>query len=279
MVKAAQDQQDRRDLDLSDVQDALLSELAKSVYAQRTRELSPSDALGRAKVALAQATRLSYQRGSMAALSDLSVESHEIPATARIAGEDAARLRVTEQDQYLRDFLTDGSAGVESPAQLTEQASRWAHSLTAPYEEGYVTTSDQVTEARGTGVVYRWHLGDSEHCPKCLARDGHTFTTATLPGMPGDGGFGPTATVCDGGPRCACWVSIETPEGSILGASRSPSLARQKSMTGDEPEWLTEKPDFSQALRERDLQVAAQERQDAAIRERVPWTRHRSGPT
>jgi 8-oxo-dGTP pyrophosphatase MutT (NUDIX family) len=40
------------------------------------------------------------------------------------------------------------------------------------------------------------------NCGPCVARDGKTFSLKTLPGWPGDGGFG--GDICRGGPNCHC---------------------------------------------------------------------------
>lgn len=52
----------------------------------------------------------------------------------------------------------------------------------------------------------KWHSsGDSHVCELCAGRDGMLFTPATLPGFPGEGGFG---QLCAGGPQCRCWLEL-----------------------------------------------------------------------
>ena len=270
LVAAAQARLERRDTDLADVQAQLLGELADAVRAQEVRDLSPSAALGAARSALGEAVRASYHAGSLASMADLSVTVDELPGAARRAADKAAKLRVTEQSQFLRDFLTDASAGA-TPAELAQRASLWGDGLTAPYEQGFVDTSEAVGQARAEVMVYRWNLGDSEHCNLCLDRDGKTFTSATLPGFPGDGGFGSLATICLGGARCACWIGLEDAQGHVLGSTRRPSAARDISMGEDVPWMSGSRPDLAPQLEARDAQVAEQEAADAAIREKVPW--------
>lgn len=59
-----------------------------------------------------------------------------------------------------------------------------------------------------------WHVGEAEHCELCIDRDGEDFTFQTLPGYPGDGGFG--GPLCEGGPNCKCYLEYSEPESSPL---------------------------------------------------------------
>lgn len=52
----------------------------------------------------------------------------------------------------------------------------------------------------------KWHSsGDKHVCDLCADRDGLIFTPASLPGFPGEGGFG---QLCKGGPQCRCWLEL-----------------------------------------------------------------------
>jgi len=262
IVKQAQQHQDRRTNDLAGDQDHLLRSFSETVERLKAHQHSPADALGHLKHVLGTALRHAFHFGSLAAMSDLGIDPDEVPAQARIEAEKVAEHRMTEQEPYLRDYLTDAVSGTNTPAESANRASMWASSLVAPYEHAYVFTSGEIAASRGENYRYRWHLGDSEHCALCLQRDGKVFTRATLPGMPGDGGFGATATVCLGGPRCACWVSVETTTGQLIGQSQSPSIARLHAVTGQKPAWLTEKPDFSEQLATQDVNYARRDEED-----------------
>lgn len=57
----------------------------------------------------------------------------------------------------------------------------------------------------------RWQTTSAQPCVLCSARDGNVYNADTLPGWPGDGGFGGTSVtsasgtgICMGGPRCKC---------------------------------------------------------------------------
>ena len=66
------------------------------------------------------------------------------------------------------------------------------------------------------------------NCGPCVARDGKTFTIKTLPGFPGDGGFGgPGAlgqeNICEGGPLCKCSLEF-IQDGNVLGTYSNTQL-------------------------------------------------------
>lgn len=65
-------------------------------------------------------------------------------------------------------------------------------------------------------IAVRWHARPGA-CELCSARNGQLFTVGTLPGFPGDGGFGERATVCLGGPNCRCGLGYETVDPDDLG--------------------------------------------------------------
>lgn len=81
---------------------------------------------------------------------------------------------------------------------LPARTKLYGSTLTGAYEHGY----GQTVQSAHPDYEITWKLGETEHCPLCLARDGQTFTFETLPGWPGDGGFG--GPLCLGGPNCGC---------------------------------------------------------------------------
>lgn len=84
----------------------------------------------------------------------------------------------------------------------------YAGSVAQAYNEGYgLVTIGTATDP--DNIVVRWHAKPGA-CELCGPRDGELFTVGTLPGWPGDGGFGAEATICLGGPHCRCTLSYET---------------------------------------------------------------------
>lgn len=155
-----------------------------------------------AVAALAAAMAAAFKAGA-------AMAAEEAPASVDLDGFDDAdwdnrgQTAAEAQRPYLSGFADDVAAGM-SAAMMAARADLYAGSLSAGYEKGYVAqgtaTADVTDEPR---IV--WHLGDAEHCDLCSARDGQSYTAASLPGYPGDGGFG---DLCEGGVNCACTLEL-----------------------------------------------------------------------
>lgn len=109
-----------------------------------------------------------------------------------------------------RPYLTGLAAAVKTAEQNGTDPSTWlpprtklyGEGLNAAWHEGYGTAA----AAQEPDLKLVWRLGEAEHCELCLKRDGEEFTFKTLPGWPGDGGFG--GPICLGGPNCNCQVDL-----------------------------------------------------------------------
>ncbi|MER6075696.1 hypothetical protein ABT187_44455 [Streptomyces sp. NPDC001817] len=75
----------------------------------------------------------------------------------------------------------------------------------AAFETGYLATSIAAGGDDSQQYVIRHTDMSGDPCSLCLDRDGKAYTTDTLPGIPGAGGFGAT---CMGGPRCRCHLEV-----------------------------------------------------------------------
>ncbi len=56
-----------------------------------------------------------------------------------------------------------------------------------------------------------WHATSDDPCDLCAERDGQEFTLDTLPGWPGDGGFG---ELCEGAGNCHCYLEYQDADDS-----------------------------------------------------------------
>lgn len=90
--------------------------------------------------------------------------------------------------------------GVTPPAWIPTRSKLYAETLAGAGNAAYGKT----VETSQPQYKLVWRLGETEHCPLCIGRDGQEFTFDTLPGYPGDGGFG--GPICLGGPNCGCHV-------------------------------------------------------------------------
>ena len=119
-----------------------------------------------------------------------------------------------QESQQQTPFLTGlavallsaiGSDG-ESTASFGGRFGQYGAAAIQAYETGYGTT----TLASGSPGQYgiTWHVTSSKPCGPCSSRDGVTYTEQTLPGWPGDGGYGGSG-LCMGGPNCRCYLSYQ----------------------------------------------------------------------
>ncbi len=208
-----------------------------------------------AKKALSTHYQTAYLAGQGVAAQSLGSSAQPMPPALVL---DKANARADNVSPYLKDLANDAMAlGTPSApatyAQVQARSAGYGNSVTAAYEEGQVTSYPGATTsptsiddedapqatADGTPTGIRWVLGDAEHCDNCLELDGQIFTEETLPGYPGDGGFGQD-TLCSGGPNCACRVEFVSGD-DVLDQSAQPSVARQ-SMAGNAPTWASGAP-------------------------------------
>lgn len=112
-----------------------------------------------------------------------------------------AQQRAEQQRPYsmgmVQAAVNDAAmGGTEPPAWIQGRAKLYAETLAGASNCGYGET---VKTSEPQYKIF-WRLGETEHCPLCLERDGNEYTFESLPGYPGDGGFG--GPICLGGPNC-----------------------------------------------------------------------------
>lgn len=125
--------------------------------------------------------------------------SEDHPDTARI---DLSK-EATDRAEAQRGFLSGLIGAVVQGAGADDIGGRldlYGATLNGAWNAGYGMT---VENSHPTYEI-EWQLGSADHCKLCVDRAGKTFTFKTLPGWPGDGGFGGADAICLGGPRCAC---------------------------------------------------------------------------
>src|SRR5258707_10385775 len=128
----------------------------------------------------------------------LRVLAHATQAAAKAFGipelrEDVllgmAAQRAEEQRQYIIGMAAAVGAsdwnGTDPESWLPARTKLYGEGMSGVWHCGYGGTNN-AQEARSQIV---WRLGDAEHCPLCIQRDGKEFTFETLPRWPRDGGF------------------------------------------------------------------------------------------
>lgn len=129
-------------------------------------------------------------------------------------GDDVIQGLASRRAETQRPYLTGLASAVKNADQndtvpanwLPPRAKLYGEGLNAAWHEGYGNTA-QHSEP---DIKLVWRLGEAEHCPLCVARDGKEFTFKSIPNWPGDGGFGGmgNGAGCLGGPNCNCNVEL-----------------------------------------------------------------------
>lgn len=174
----------------------VVRQLARLIRGYRSGIIALPTAVDEAVAALAEGYREALESGSAAAMSD-----HGVP------GLDVIEELIEHESEFQRDYVLDLFRDMHdlSDAQLDARLDIYGETLTRAYNQGYGDAVDQVHP----DWEWTWHLGHTEHCDLCVMRDGQTYDYDDLPGWPGSSGFG--GPVCEGGPRCGCWLEAHPP--------------------------------------------------------------------
>lgn len=181
----------------------------------RDKQLSTAQATHEGQQILQDAyTEIYQQAADDATDQDLSTDD----ASQGIDWTGLAASRAATQGQYLMWMLA--AAGVVGSALnwLAARIDLYCQSLMGAYNQGF----GLAVQAANPTYTITWHLGEAEHCGLCIAREGKSYTFSSLPGWPGDGGFGGNDAICLGGQNCKCWLSYE--EGGVVLATGGNSL-------------------------------------------------------
>ncbi len=119
-----------------------------------------------------------------------------------------ATQRAQSQRTYLMGMLMAlAAAGPDGAKNIGSRLALYVRSLNTAYNTAYGKT----VQSDHPHYEIIWHLGAAEHCKLCVDRDGQVFTFDSMPGYPGDGGFGGSTALCLGGPNCHCSLEYREP--------------------------------------------------------------------
>lgn len=128
--------------------------------------------------------------------------------------EDSLLALALQRAEFQRPYITGMAAAVSNAERNGTDPESWLPARTNLYGEGTSAAWNQgygeTVKASKPDTKLVWRLGEAEHCPLCVARDGQEFTFETLPNWPGDGGFGGMGMGkgCLGGPNCNCHIDL-----------------------------------------------------------------------
>ena len=222
LVKRAQHHQDKRDAKLQALRTHVGTGLGRLVARVRQGVIGAPVFVDQGTQIITQAMQKATQMGADDAIAEYGDDGDTPPDMS-----DVAHKRSLNVAGYLAGVLavivgaskpltaSDGSAPADgdNSDDLDWRMNLYGEALTGGYEEGYGTGASSVMgEPLGTWVSE----DDSATCELCEARNGQQFTLDTLPGWPGDGGYGDEASICYGGP--ACYPGNTIVEGRAVGA-------------------------------------------------------------
>lgn len=258
---AAHDHLDQRETVVGPLADHYSGELMRQSERLKAGEISPAGWLDTATAGMHDTVQTALHAGARHALTDGRREKGVRPQLTKDEGDDAeegdagepdttgvldsgssysrfldgiATREADTQHGYLAGLLQDVLAATALEA-FTSRFGLYGSAARSAYEEGYGLT---LTASAPDDVVYEivWHTTSSRPCPACNARNGQSYTTQSLPGWPGDGGFGPGA-LCYGGAFCRCFLewrqqdsSWSAPINPLLGSGEQEQYDNQQAM-------------------------------------------------
>lgn len=208
---ANDDRKQKRDSHLAAVAAAAGAGLGLLARKLTGGQIQPNQFVTQAAGVLGTGYADAYQAGASEAGADLGPED----AAAAVS------TRVVAQHPFLSGFALDIAAGLTRQA-IANRLNLYTASLTPAYEQGY---GAGMATKLGGGLAITWHTTGGDPCDLCEPRDGRVYTQDSLPGYPGDDGFG---DLCEGGPNCKCVLvyaaADEQDEPEALAAGVTPDI-------------------------------------------------------
>lgn len=192
---ATKDYLTRRFSALADVIRMIAQRLGQLIYEWRNHKLAMPSLIDEFVKGLRGGYLVALNAGAAAA----AVDHDDTPLPDF---HETAREMAEAQREYAINLVHDLTNGLSAQA-LENRLALYGETLVGAYNMGY----GESVRAAHPGYQMIWRLGDdSDHCDLCLPRAGQVVTWNSIPGWPGTGGFG--GPVCEGGPRCHCWIEF-----------------------------------------------------------------------
>jgi 8-oxo-dGTP pyrophosphatase MutT (NUDIX family) len=224
-------QRERRDTEVAPAAAAVTAGLRRLAAGLGAGTESTATFVDRATDVMRIGIRAGLKTGARHALTDLGRPARIVKADDDIEADDpdaytshldgVADRRAAEQQPYLGGLLQDllAAAGIGAVAgwldSFNGRFDAYAGHVPSAYEEGYGLTTLASVDDPGTYTI-TWNTTSARPCGLCKARDGKTYTVESLPGWPGDRGYGADA-LCAGGPACRCTCTYENSGGIAVG--------------------------------------------------------------
>lgn len=196
---------------LMDASGTDLGRLARELY---DGEIDRQQFLSEARAQLTTLYGSALRNGEFVSGPDETIPESELTWIATMT-----ERSVADQDEYLLELADEITEVKERREEEKERTKKFLRALPSRlallastayhlFERGRYRAATEGDAKRP--VLITWHTSnDGAVCSLCAARDGETYTPETLPGFPGDGGFG---DLCAGGMNCRCWLTYKPVE-------------------------------------------------------------------
>ncbi|MGW7001421.1 phage portal protein [Streptomyces sp. NPDC054933] len=211
---------ERRDTVVDPIQGHIAAQLADIAGQLRSGELAMPTFLDAGTTVMRNGVAAGLKAGARHALADINSRNR---ATKADGDEDEEGEPLPDEYNNFLDGLADQEADQQTPflmglatailatigadgdptTSMDGRFDQYGAAARQAYETGYGTTTLASAEPGTYGIV--WHTTSAKPCKACADRDGQTFDERSLPGWPGDGGYG-AAGLCMGGPNCRCYL-------------------------------------------------------------------------
>jgi hypothetical protein len=210
---------DRRDKAVAPIQARIASQLSALAVGLRSGSQSSMSFVDQATAVMRDGVAQGLKAGARHALADLGIRARIVKSDA---GDEDGSDGGDGYDSYL-DQLADQEAGQQQSFLMGLAAAllaaigsdgdslqsfdgrfdQYGSAAWQAYETGFGTTMLASADPGQYAIV--WHTTSGHPCGACASRDGNTYTESSLPGWPGDGGYGAKG-LCAGGPNCRCYL-------------------------------------------------------------------------
>lgn len=171
----------------------------------RAGDITPAEFPDAADRVLTEGLTYAAETGAEHAKADFAGYTGPAGAAPVARPADIGAQRAGHVTPFLTGLEVASMSDAQTEPQLNARLVSYGEQLTPAYEQGYGQTV--INLVRDPVII--WHC-EPDPCELCGPRDGHEYTVETLPGWPGDGGFG---ALCMGGPNCRCHLEYRPSAG------------------------------------------------------------------
>ncbi|MDE2100393.1 MAG: phage portal protein [Patescibacteria group bacterium] len=196
--------------------DKITEQLGTLAIRLRDGDLSSQEFVDQAQALLQEAYKEGLHLGAISEFYDYQTTNDDIDTIVQHADQQRPYLEQLARDIVFSEDAqssgdqsqTDQQQGGVPWNQIQNRLGSFGDSVGSLFSTGTALgfmASKLMTKAE---TMATWHA-QADPCDLCAEKDGESWTLDDLPGYPGDGGYG---DLCEGGPKCRCWLTYEKVE-------------------------------------------------------------------